>query len=271
MAKRIESVDGVKVSVQQRAYGPHPHPQHRGKQVPYTNVLHLILDDETELFACEVCGGTFEKITQAAAHLSKHSEKHGMPDTPIKLIQMVLGHVKLAQSNDSTSPYQDAADALNARRIKTVRGFKWTGQNVRQMYSLYEKQYTARLPRVPRQQRRRVVAVPTQDTVAASQSVRTPHTALDTVGDNNDVISVLRNNQLLEMLDDIESSVTAVDGSWAKIEQGVVKISLLLSQIRQIALAVQSENTTDTTLQEKADAYDRLIKKLDQFGMTIEH
>lgn len=259
MARQIDSIDGVKVITQQRAFGPHPHPQYNGVMVPFNNVLHIILENEKELFACEVCGEPFDRITQAVAHLSKHSTKNGQPDTPIKLIQTMLGAVQAAKDSNSTSPFADAADSLNDRKIRTVRGRRWTEQNVRQMYSTYNGQYTARLPR----QHRRTIAVPLQ-----SSALETPQPILDAGGPD---IPVLRNNRLLEVLDDLEASVTSVDSNWAKIEQGIVKIASLMGQVQQIVKAIHSEGHTNATLQQKADAYDRIIQKLDQSGIKIEH
>lgn len=278
MAKRIDSIGGVKVLLQQQSYGPNPHPDHRGKLTPFTNVVHLVLDNGDEYHACEICGKPFDRPEQAAAHLASHARAANTVNNMsteardnVHTIRDVIRTVRTIRENGAATPWQKAADDLNRRKIRPIRGKTWSGQKVYHLYTKYNNVVQVR--RIPQQRTASSsapMAVPVTTRAITPTSVN-PVTAL--IKQNaaiNDQDQIWLTN-VKATIGDVGEMVKSVDGSWHLMMARLDGISTLLLRLEKLIAEVQQDRVVGDDVTKKAVAYDSLIEKLNQFGMKIDH
>lgn len=144
--KIFTHVDGVPVLTQSEAYGTHP--RWRDKQVAFSGITHLILEDERELYACNDCGYTRDTIQGVVAHMSSHGRQPG-PLYPASTIKAVIREV--LRHDDKRNKCELAAAALNHKGVETLNGEKWYASTVSGLYRRYkdDPEYKVRRPRRP--------------------------------------------------------------------------------------------------------------------------
>lgn len=141
VVRRITHVDGIEVIHQQEAYGTHP--RYRERQVVISGVLHLILANEKELYACAQCGNTQPTVQQVVAHMGSHTPRD--PVYPMETLKAVLRAVKRAQQNGHRNYCEVAANELNDRRVKTLDGEKWYAAQVSRIHRAYSDKIAVRV------------------------------------------------------------------------------------------------------------------------------
>jgi hypothetical protein len=136
--------DGREIIAREVARGTHP--RWRDMVVPFSNVLKLLLEDGSELFACawEDCDFTGAALANVNGHYSVHiaERKPFYSVDVIKAVLRAVGRAKLAQPPGRKSRYMiDAANDLNVQGIPTYRGEPWSSGNVSAIYRMYKSVY----------------------------------------------------------------------------------------------------------------------------------
>lgn len=214
--RKIESIDGVKVISQQPAQAPHPHPAQNGRVVPFTNVVHLLLEDGTELFACEICDKTYTGPQSVVAHLSSHFRTPG-PVTSVETIKKVLLAVRAVDPHNERYRYRIAADELNRHGHTTFHGNAWTVGSVSNIFRTYADQYPDVQPTV----------------MGRRRTTRTPVTPISQTARKNDVTTSMTTS-------DTPTTVTAItaDTRPSEGESDLDRLERLVTQVSDEAVIV---------------------------------
>lgn len=251
--RKILEVDGIKVITQTQAYGRHPNPNITDP-VQLTNVIHVLLADETERFLCGICYTQFTKPTSVVAHLSSHTAQnstthHRTLDTLIKtVIRVVLRNM------DKPSCYQSAADELNAEGIKTIHNKAWTAGRVGDVWRKNRTAYASYIRRMQLHSAQTTASTLTPKT-NRTDNQNTTSDALDadktySIAQVRDVLTVLRTK-----LDQMNVALTDVSTRTRDVTNTFMRMLDLLNRLTN-DVAQTAEVNTDII--EKAQKYDQM-------------
>lgn len=137
--------DGIVILTVQRAQGPHPHPAHNGRIVPFNYVSHLLLEDGTERFRCDfptpegpnpTCGkDTFTSVKSVPAHMSVHTTDRARPLYPEETLRFLVRTARTYQKAGHPDFFVRTADEMNRVGIPTRDGGAWTAQRVTSLFT----------------------------------------------------------------------------------------------------------------------------------------
>ena len=144
--------DGIEIIAREPAMGPHPHPKHNGRMVPFNGVSKVLLADGAEGYECDFCGDIQPSARQVVSHRSgKHtkSPKRATDVEVVKTVLRVLARERAKAKAEGRKEFnQAAADELNSRGVKTYHGNEWTPSSVNSLYLRYKAVYKIREPRI---------------------------------------------------------------------------------------------------------------------------
>lgn len=150
MSADIKHVDGIEVIATEPATGPHPHPDFEGQIVLYTGITRLLLADETERFACDECGKSFEAIRSTVAHMGSHSKKRNaeaaQPLAPMYPMETIKAVLRAVLANAGRGQYEKAAAHLNKIGVPRLNNEPWNSGNIEQLYRRYKDSVSVRTP-----------------------------------------------------------------------------------------------------------------------------
>lgn len=152
MRANTKTPDGIEIIAREPALGPHPHPKHKGRMVPFNGVSKVLLVDGTEGYECDFCGDIQPSARQVVSHRSgKHtkSPKRSTDVEVVKTVLRILAHERAKAHAEGRKEFnQAAADELNKRGLTTYHGLEFTAQTVNSLHQRYKAVYKIRVPRI---------------------------------------------------------------------------------------------------------------------------
>lgn len=139
-------VNNVEVVARERATAPHPNPSQNGRIVEIGGVTKVLLADGTELFECDECGKSFDRVQSTVSHMGSHNPNSHKPDYAPEVIRTVIRAVR--RYEHKRNKCELAAEELNAKNIVPLRTERWTGMLVSSLYNRYKDVYKVRVRRI---------------------------------------------------------------------------------------------------------------------------
>lgn len=128
-------IDGLEIVAREIATGPHPRWGMKHPAV-WHYITKLLLEDESEQYACNHCGLTDPNLLSIRNHLSAHSDRPTRPLTPEATVRAVLREVAKARRIHGVARYAGpAAAALNKAGVRPAHNNEWTPQSVSSLYN----------------------------------------------------------------------------------------------------------------------------------------
>lgn len=152
--------DGIVILTVQRASGPHPHPAHEGRIVPFNHVSHLLLANGEERFRCDwptpngpnpTCGkDTFTEVKQVPAHMASHTADRTGSRYPEETLRYLIRLVRTYQRAGHTDYNRRTAAELNRQfdRYPTWNGEPWTPERVKVLFARYHADFRTHVRQV---------------------------------------------------------------------------------------------------------------------------
>lgn len=147
--KTTKTINGLEVITREPAIGKHPHPNQNGKLVPISGVTKVLLADadgnDVEIYECDErgCEYTANNVHSVVAHMGSHVERQ--PAYSDEVLEEMIRAVLRAQ-HPSVGGHRGhmtrAAEALNAKGVKTASGEPWNASQLSHLFNKYKARFS---------------------------------------------------------------------------------------------------------------------------------